>query len=96
MVTAADARNRGPITVSIMLATTMQALDTTIANVALPHMQGSLNATQEQVSWILTSYIIAAVMLVPALTDVGVAAPAIMLLAFIPMLFIASSYLPCA
>jgi DHA2 family multidrug resistance protein len=48
------------VTLSIMLATIMQALDTTIANVALPHMQGSLNATQEQVSWILTSYIVAA------------------------------------
>jgi DHA2 family multidrug resistance protein len=48
------------ITVSIMLATIMQALDTTIANVALPHMQGALNATQEQVTWILTSYIVAA------------------------------------
>ncbi|MAS87260.1 MAG: EmrB/QacA family drug resistance transporter [Micavibrio sp.] len=48
------------ITVSIMLATIMQALDTTIANVALPHMQGALNATQEQATWILTSYIVAA------------------------------------
>jgi len=50
----------GMITVSVMLATIMQALDTTIANVALPHMQGSLSATQEQASWILTSYIVAA------------------------------------
>src|SRR5688572_10247090 len=48
------------ITASIMLATIMQALDTTIANVALPHMQGSLGATQEQVTWVLTSYIVAA------------------------------------
>ena len=48
------------ITISIMMATIMQALDTTIANVALPHMQGSLNATQEQASWVLTSYIVAA------------------------------------
>ncbi|HCK94026.1 MAG TPA: EmrB/QacA family drug resistance transporter, partial [Gammaproteobacteria bacterium] len=48
------------ITVSIMLATIMQALDTTIANVALPHMQGALSATQEQATWILTSYIVAA------------------------------------
>lgn len=48
------------ITVSIMLATIMQALDTTIANVALPHMQGALNASQEQATWILTSYIVAA------------------------------------
>ncbi|MBL7681813.1 MAG: DHA2 family efflux MFS transporter permease subunit [Flavipsychrobacter sp.] len=43
-----------------MLATIMQALDTTIANVALPHMQGALNASQEQATWILTSYIVAA------------------------------------
>jgi len=49
-----------------MLATIMQALDTTIANVALPHMQGTLNATQEQVSWVLTSYIVAcAIMTAP-------------------------------
>jgi DHA2 family multidrug resistance protein len=52
--------HKGMITVSIMLATIMQALDTTIANVALPHMQGSLGATQEQVTWVLTSYIVAA------------------------------------
>jgi len=42
--------HRGAITVSVMLATIMQALDTTIANVALPHMQGSLGATQDQSS----------------------------------------------
>lgn len=48
------------VTISVMLATIMQALDTTIANVALPHMQGSLSATQEQATWILTSYIVAA------------------------------------
>ena len=43
-----------------MLATIMQALDTTIANVALPYMQGSLSTTQDQVNWVLTSYIVAA------------------------------------
>lgn len=43
-----------------MLATIMQALDTTIANVALPYMQGSLSATAEQINWVLTSYIVAA------------------------------------
>src|SRR5436190_13850488 len=47
------------VTVLIMLATVMQALDTTIANVALPHMQGSMNAAQDQISWVLTSYMIA-------------------------------------
>ena len=53
-------KHKGFITVAIMLATIMQALDTTIANVALPHMQGELSATQDQISWVLTSYIIAA------------------------------------
>lgn len=57
---------RGLITLSIMLATIMQVLDTTIANVALPHMQGSLTATQEQITWVLTSYIVAsAIMTLP-------------------------------
>ncbi|TWG90222.1 DHA2 family multidrug resistance protein [Luteimonas sp. J16] len=50
---------------SVMLATLMQALDTTIANVALPDMQGALSATQDQVSWVLTSYIVAAAILTP-------------------------------
>src|SRR5690348_9232163 len=53
------------ITCSIMLATIMQALDTTIANVALPHMQGSLSAAQDQISWVLTSYIVAAAVATP-------------------------------
>src|SRR5574341_222691 len=57
--------HRGMIVVSIMLATIMQALDTTIANVALPHMQGSLSATQDQISWVLTSYIVAAAIMTP-------------------------------
>jgi MFS transporter, DHA2 family, multidrug resistance protein len=48
------------LTVCIMMATIMQALDTTIANVALPYMQGSLSTTQDQVNWVLTSYIVAA------------------------------------
>lgn len=43
-----------------MLATIMQALDTTIANVALPYMQGSLSASLDQINWVLTSYIVAA------------------------------------
>lgn len=51
---------------SIMLATLMQVLDTTIANVALPHMQGSLSATMDQVAWVLTSYIVAAAIATPA------------------------------
>ena len=56
----------GLVAISVMLATIMQALDTTIANVALPHMQGSLAATQDQISWVLTSYIVAAAITMPA------------------------------
>ena len=48
------------ITVCAMTATIMQALDTTIANVALPYMQGSLSASLDQINWVLTSYIVAA------------------------------------
>jgi MFS transporter, DHA2 family, multidrug resistance protein len=51
---------RALLTICVMMATIMQALDTTIANVALPYMQGSLGTTQDQVSWVLTSYIVAA------------------------------------
>ena len=51
---------RWSLTVCIMMATVMQALDTTIANVALPYMQGSLSTTQDQINWVLTSYIVAA------------------------------------
>lgn len=57
--------NRLLITFSVMLATVMQSLDTTIANVALPHMQGSFAATQDQMVWILTSYIVAAAITIP-------------------------------
>ena len=51
---------RAMLTVCVMMATVMQALDTTIANVALPYMQGSLSTTQDQINWVLTSYIVAA------------------------------------
>jgi DHA2 family multidrug resistance protein len=61
----ADIPNRGFITISVMLATIMQSLDTTIANVALPHMQGSLSGTREEMGWVLTSYIVAAAITIP-------------------------------
>lgn len=59
------ALNRVMITASIMLATIIQALDGTIANVALPHMQGSLSATQDQITWVLTSFIVASAIAMP-------------------------------
>ncbi|HMB57906.1 MAG TPA: DHA2 family efflux MFS transporter permease subunit [Arenimonas sp.] len=57
--------NRNLVVASVMLATLMQAIDTTIANVALPAMQGSLSATQDQAAWVLTSYIVAAAIMTP-------------------------------
>jgi len=47
------------ITVCVMIASLMQALDTTIANVALPYMQGSVSASYDQITWVLTSYVVA-------------------------------------
>src|SRR5271170_3362068 len=59
------APNKWAITISIMLATVMNSLDTTIANVALPHIQGSVSASQDQITWVLTSYIVAAAIMTP-------------------------------
>lgn len=53
------------ITVAVMSATVMQVLDTTIVNVALPQMQGTLGATSDQISWVLTSYLVASAILMP-------------------------------
>jgi DHA2 family multidrug resistance protein len=59
-VAAVPGLRRNMVTVCAMTATIMQALDTTIANVALPYMQGTLGASQDQINWVLTSYIVAA------------------------------------
>jgi DHA2 family multidrug resistance protein len=60
------APNKTMVITILTLATIMQTLDTTIVNVALPHMEGSLGATQDQISWVLTSYIVAAAVMTPA------------------------------
>ncbi|MFC3712130.1 DHA2 family efflux MFS transporter permease subunit [Sphingoaurantiacus capsulatus] len=57
--------NRVVITFSVMAATIMQVLDSTIANVALPHMQASLGAAQDTIVWVLTSYIVASAIAIP-------------------------------
>jgi MFS transporter, DHA2 family, multidrug resistance protein len=62
---AADGINRVAITLCVMVASLMQALDTTIANVALPYMQGSVAASQDEIAWVLTSYIAAAAIMTP-------------------------------
>jgi MFS transporter, DHA2 family, multidrug resistance protein len=64
-MTPASAQHRVLITISVMVASIMQALDATIANVALPRIQGSLSATQDQIAWVLTSYIIATAIMMP-------------------------------
>jgi DHA2 family multidrug resistance protein len=59
-------RHRLLITICLIFGTTIQALDSTISNLALPYMQGSLNATIDQVAWVITSYIVAtAIMTAP-------------------------------
>ncbi|HMS81743.1 MAG TPA: DHA2 family efflux MFS transporter permease subunit, partial [Burkholderiaceae bacterium] len=60
-----DAGRRRGITAAVTLATVIQTLDSTIANVALPRMQGEMGATQEQISWVLTSYIVATAICMP-------------------------------
>ncbi|MCB1497200.1 MAG: DHA2 family efflux MFS transporter permease subunit [Bauldia sp.] len=62
---AVEVKHRGLITVAIMAAMIMQILDMTIANVALPHMQTSLGASQDTITWVLTSYIVAAAIATP-------------------------------
>src|SRR5271170_6437529 len=65
MTTQSDIANRIPITAAMILATLMNTIDSTIANVALPHIQGSVSASQDQITWVLTSYIIAAAIMTP-------------------------------
>src|SRR6266403_1814685 len=62
---SANGGNRAALTACVIVATLMQALDTTIANVALPYMQGSVSASQDQIDWVLTSYIAVAAIMTP-------------------------------
>jgi DHA2 family multidrug resistance protein len=60
-----EVKHRGLITISVMAAMIMVILDMTIANVALPHMQASLGAAQDTITWVLTSYIVAQAIATP-------------------------------
>jgi MFS transporter, DHA2 family, multidrug resistance protein len=62
---ASPAANRAATTATIICACIMQGLDTTIVNVCLPHIQGSMSAAQDQISWVLTSYIVASAITMP-------------------------------
>jgi DHA2 family multidrug resistance protein len=61
-----SAGQRWGITAAVMLVATMQILDTSITNVALPHMQGSLSASLDEITWVLTSFIAANAVILPA------------------------------
>lgn len=60
-----SAQNRWLITIVVMSATLMQVIDTTIVNVALPHMQGTLGASSDEITWILTSYLVSSAIFMP-------------------------------
>jgi DHA2 family multidrug resistance protein len=64
--TALAPAQKWAITLSVMLITVMQLLDTSITNVALPHMQGSLSTSVEETSWVITSYLAANAIVIPA------------------------------
>jgi DHA2 family multidrug resistance protein len=64
-VKTAAVAHRRPITLGLMLATIMSILDTTVVNVSMPHMQGSLSASSEQITWVVTSYIVATAVMTP-------------------------------
>src|SRR5664279_6167573 len=54
------------VAVSVMLATFMVVLDSSVANVALPHIAGSLSASTDESTWVLTSYLVANAIMLPA------------------------------
>jgi DHA2 family multidrug resistance protein len=65
-VTTVTAGRRWLITVAVMLVASMQVLDTSVTNVALPHMQGSLSASLDEITWVLTSFLAANAVILPA------------------------------
>ena len=58
-------RHPALVTASVMLASLLYSIDWTIAAVSLPHMQGTFSATQDQISWVITSYIVASAIMIP-------------------------------
>jgi len=64
-VSAPAFRNRWLITLGVVISTFMSALDTTVVNISLPHMQGNLSASPEQITWVITSYIVAQAVMIP-------------------------------
>src|SRR3954471_4928230 len=65
MTQVAKTVNKWLITITVMLPTIMEIVDTSVANVALPHMQGSLNAGTDEITWVLTSYLVSNAVVLP-------------------------------
>src|SRR5271156_5368784 len=57
--------NKWAVALTVTLATFMEVLDTSIANVALPHMAGTLGASQDEATWVLTSYLVSSAIVLP-------------------------------
>ncbi|HKP11421.1 MAG TPA: DHA2 family efflux MFS transporter permease subunit [Blastocatellia bacterium] len=81
------------IAVSVMLATFMEVLDTSVANVALPHIAGNLSASTDQATWVLTSYLVSNAIVLPATGWLSTTFGRKRLLIFCIMIFTASSLL---
>src|SRR5512143_3925664 len=81
------------IAVSVMLATFMEVLDTSVANVALPHIAGNLSASTDQATWVLTSYLVSNAIVLPATGWLGRTFGRKRLLIFCVIVFTASSFL---
>src|SRR5437588_2874857 len=64
--TASTATSPWPVAIAVMLATFMEVLDTAIASVALPYIAGSLSASNDEATWVLTSYLVANAIVLPA------------------------------
>src|SRR6266478_9494635 len=65
LTATADYRNRWIIAITVTLASVLELVDTSIVNVAIPHMMGSLGATLDEIAWVSTGYIVANVIVLP-------------------------------
>ncbi len=78
-----SARHKWLVAVAVMLGATMEVLDTSIVNVSLPHMQGSFSASRDEITWVLTSYLVANGIMIPAhRMDLGALRPQTLLSVF--------------
>ncbi len=87
------AANKWLVAIAVMLATIMEVLDTTIANVALFHIRGSLSAGVDEAAWVLTSYIVANAIIIPLTKWLGTCFGRKRFFIFSILLFVGSSFM---